>query len=343
MLQPAIQPDAAQAWPAAVAPRWLGGRSAAPPDFRLRDPQAQTWTDLADLPGHWGLALERGLSLHTAAFSFARAGEYAFEVSDAKLNFSFCTAGQSLTDVQIGPKRLRGVSQAPSVFTASFLPQAHGVWRPMAGDCRLIGLSMARRDFARLWRECAPQAPGPGFDPFFVGAAVTPEIARAMGGVSQALAERPASALLLQCRALELMILAIRQLARRWADRPERGVPLSPRDVENLRAARQVLLDNLADPPSLAQLARRVGVNECKLKQGFRQMFGETPYGLLRQARLERAKGLLEAGEMNVCEASLAVGYANPGNFIGLFKRRFGQTPGEVRALALRAAPSPRP
>ena len=61
-------------------------------------------------------------------------------------------------------------------------------------------------------------------------------------------------------------------------------------DRERLVYARDYLLDNIDTPPSLTQLAKTAGINEYKLKRGFKEMFGNTVFGYLSEIRLEKAK-----------------------------------------------------
>jgi AraC family transcriptional regulator, transcriptional activator of the genes for pyochelin and ferripyochelin receptors len=90
------------------------------------------------------------------------------------------------------------------------------------------------------------------------------------------------------------------------------------------------------EPPSLLTLARQVGLNDFKLKRGFRQVFGTTVFGYLHEHRMERARQLLEERRLNVTAVACTVGYANPSHFAGAFKRKFGVNP----SAYLRGAPT---
>jgi AraC-like DNA-binding protein len=83
----------------------------------------------------------------------------------------------------------------------------------------------------------------------------------------------------------------------------------------------------LNDPPSLAILARQVGLNECSLKRGFRQAFGTTVFGYLHNYRLEQAKQMLESGTWKVGEAAKIVGYKDLTAFGRAFRQKFGILP----------------
>lgn len=106
--------------------------------------------------------------------------------------------------------------------------------------------------------------------------------------------------------------------------------PLGPADVDRLERARRILVARMAEPPSLAALAREVGVNETKLKAGFRRLFGDTVFGVLRRERMEEAHRLLRTRRYGVSEVALRVGYANPSKFAAAFRARFGLRPSDV-------------
>ena len=98
-----------------------------------------------------------------------------------------------------------------------------------------------------------------------------------------------------------------------------------------MQLAKAILLTNLEHPPSLLELAQRVGLNDCKLKRGFRQLFGTTAFGYLYQQRMEKARDLLKVDTMNITEVTAVVGYTNPSAFGAAFKRMFGTTPSAYR------------
>lgn len=101
-------------------------------------------------------------------------------------------------------------------------------------------------------------------------------------------------------------------------------------DAEPLQAARAILIDECRNPPCLAVLAARVGLNERKLNRGFRQLFGLTAHAFLQEHRLQRAYRLLSAGQVSVSEVAYSVGYG-PAHFATIFRKRFGLAPSELR------------
>ncbi len=100
-------------------------------------------------------------------------------------------------------------------------------------------------------------------------------------------------------------------------------------DLRRVRRAREILDQSLSDPPSIASLARSVGVNDFKLKRSFKELFGTTIFGYVRQQRMQRAAVDLYAG-MQVSETAAAVGYQCPRCFADAFRRHYGILPSEV-------------
>lgn len=105
-----------------------------------------------------------------------------------------------------------------------------------------------------------------------------------------------------------------------------------PGELERLQKARSILEYEFVNPPSLFGLARRVGLNDFKLKRGFRETFGTTVFGYVRRLRMDKARSLLEIGDLNVTEVALEAGYSSLGHFAAAFKKRFGTLPSEYRA-----------
>lgn len=128
----------------------------------------------------------------------------------------------------------------------------------------------------------------------------------------------------LESKVWELMALLIHDLER---PRHLPYSPLKPDDIDRIHYAKEILLQQLDNPLSLIELARQVGLNDCTLKRGFRQVFGKTVFGYLHDYRLEQARQLLEQRRMNVSEIARSVGFANRSYFASAFRKKFGVNP----------------
>ncbi|MEM9770105.1 MAG: AraC family transcriptional regulator [Cyanobacteria bacterium P01_D01_bin.73] len=132
----------------------------------------------------------------------------------------------------------------------------------------------------------------------------------------------------LESKVWELTALLIHQEQQRQ-DVNLNPNPLKSDDVERIHHAKDILIRQLDSPPSLLDLARKVNLNDCTLKRGFRQVFGETVFGYLHNYRMEKAHQLLLAGEVNVSEASRQVGFSNRSYFASAFRKKYGVSPSQ--------------
>jgi AraC family transcriptional regulator, transcriptional activator of the genes for pyochelin and ferripyochelin receptors len=149
--------------------------------------------------------------------------------------------------------------------------------------------------------------------------------------------------LYLESKALELLALQIHQWTEHYThssqthssnDRPRR---LRSDDIERLHHAREILMQNLDCPFTLMDLARQVGLNDYKLKQGFRQVFGTTVFGYLQMQRMIQAKQLLADSNLSVAGVAQKVGYTSQSRFCDAFKRQFDVSPRTYRMGLKRA------
>lgn len=98
-------------------------------------------------------------------------------------------------------------------------------------------------------------------------------------------------------------------------------------NVKKIKKAKEIILANMAEPPTLAELASEIGLNLKRLKEGFKQIYGDSVYSFLFDHKMEYAKRLLETGQYNVNEIGLKVGYSTASHFIAAFKKKYNTTP----------------
>lgn len=156
---------------------------------------------------------------------------------------------------------------------------------------------------------------------------MTPALFRLLDEIAGCDAGPASRQLFLEAKGLELLAALVDAVQE---DERAASPHLSQHDIDHLEAARRALLAQLADPPSLPELARCAGLNEAKLKAGFRRLFGCPVYVYLRSFRMEEALRLLRARRHGVTEVALRVGYANPSKFAAAFRKQFGMAPSEA-------------
>jgi AraC-like DNA-binding protein len=105
----------------------------------------------------------------------------------------------------------------------------------------------------------------------------------------------------------------------------------TPRDNDLLHHAKAIIEQEYLNPPSLHQLALMVGTNECKLKHGFKNLFGATVFGHLFDYRMEMACRYLLDSDKSIQEIASLTGYEHHSHFSMAFKRKFCVSPQAYR------------
>jgi len=102
-------------------------------------------------------------------------------------------------------------------------------------------------------------------------------------------------------------------------------------DKEKIIAVRDLINERVHCPPNLSEIARAVGLNEYKLKRGFKETFFTTVFGYLTEQRLHLAQRYLRDTRKTASEISAELGYSTPQHFNNAFKKKFGITPHSAR------------
>ncbi|HEY5824158.1 MAG TPA: AraC family transcriptional regulator [Cyclobacteriaceae bacterium] len=133
--------------------------------------------------------------------------------------------------------------------------------------------------------------------------------------------------LMLEAKALELIALQLDQYRN---DQPVQ-TNSKKKDREVFHAIHEHLTKTFASDHSLQSLSREFGINEFKLKQGFRQYFGTTVFDFIFDTKMKYAWHLISEEEMYLHEVSRKIGYKNPNHFSTAFKKKFGFSPNELK------------
>lgn len=176
------------------------------------------------------------------------------------------------------------------------------------------------------------EVPGPirrflegGRDPFGAIVRTSPAMHAIAGQIRSNPYTAGLAALYREGKVLELLAEAFTALA----DRPgtARSSPFSGRDRRRALAARDILMANLSDPPTIEDLARQVGTSQRRLIESFHVVFGVTPLKCLVAWRLEQARRLLTEEELSVKQVAMLMGYAHASSFSQAYTRQFGSPP----------------
>lgn len=134
----------------------------------------------------------------------------------------------------------------------------------------------------------------------------------------------------MQSKVLEILSYEFHELLINNTKVYDKEILFSEYDIEAINKAKNILINNMKNPPSIIELSRLVKLNEFKLKHGFKKIFNTTPYNFLLEYKLHEAKSMLENGEMNVSEIAQEIGYKQLHGFSNAFYKRFGVRPKEL-------------
>lgn len=107
---------------------------------------------------------------------------------------------------------------------------------------------------------------------------------------------------------------------------------MGDRDMAFVARLRELIQANLCDSDfNVERIGEEIGLSRVQLYRKVKALTGLSPVELLRTARLQRGKRLLETTDMTVSEVAYDTGFTSPSYFTKCFKDEFGQSPNEWR------------
>jgi AraC family transcriptional activator of pyochelin receptor len=132
----------------------------------------------------------------------------------------------------------------------------------------------------------------------------------------------------LHAKATELFILALAPIY--YGDKRSTAFIKRDTDREKLHAVKDFIRKNYSNATSLYELSRTFGLNEYKLKRGFKELFNISVIDFLITCRLEHGKLLLRDANKSVGEVAYEIGYSSPEHFSKAFKKKYGISPSKI-------------
>ncbi len=152
-----------------------------------------------------------------------------------------------------------------------------------------------------------------------------PRIAEVIQAIRNCRFQGPTRYIFIESKMLELFVLQMEHFYRSTCI--DARDEWRTEDREKLFAVREFLDMHYLESHTLRDLTLLFGLNEFKLKKGFKHFFKSTVFGYILHLKMQKAKELLNDRQMNVSEVAECVGYQNTGSFSTEFKKRFGYSP----------------
>jgi AraC family transcriptional activator of pyochelin receptor len=145
--------------------------------------------------------------------------------------------------------------------------------------------------------------------------------------------------LFLLSKSIELLVCCAESCEHATKTQSENPILKTNADKEKILAARDLVNTRIDSPPSLSEISRSIGLNEYKLKRGFKETFKTTIFGYLTAQRLQLARRYLLDTQKTAAEIAYELGYSTPQHFNNAFKKHFGHTPDSIRPGRREARP----
>lgn len=156
---------------------------------------------------------------------------------------------------------------------------------------------------------------------------VSPELGKNIQQIYAANLSKEARHLFINAKVIEILALIFHS----YKEQHNRYPGVKAADLSSIMSAAEIIEREMAAPPTLPELARRVGINDNKLKRLFKVVFDQTVFGYLKEKRMQAAAELLIHGELSIQQVSETVGFKHSGHFSKLFGETYGVAPLEYK------------
>ena len=249
------------------------------------------------------------------------------EINSSFIQFHFCLKGQGDFLFNTG-NYVFNVKEEHSILL--YNPQ-----RDLPIDLKLqpntwiIGVVISIKKFHSLFSQDADHihflSPENSTKKYYDNGNITPSMAVVLSQILSSNIHESMKALYLKGKVYELLSLYFNK--NEDTDIEQCPFLIDEDNVRKIRLAKEIILKNMSEPPSLQELSEEIGLSLNKLKEGFKQLYGDTVFSYLLDHKMEEARRMLASTNYNVNEVGLRIGYSTSSHFIAAFKKKYGTTP----------------
>lgn len=139
-------------------------------------------------------------------------------------------------------------------------------------------------------------------------------------------AAEPLKSIYIRAKTIEILCDIVGQINRMSPRKPAKASSQASK-LSAIEAAAAIYRREIRSPPTIEQLAARVGLNRNELTAGFRDHFGATPHVYGHLLRMEQARALLDDGQMSISEIARHIGYGGYSSFSRAYHAQYGHAP----------------
>ena len=252
---------------------------------------------------------------------------YQEAVSQQFIQFHFCQKGTGSFEFNSGSYQLPLKSK--NVILLYNPQKALPIDLKMSPDSAVVSLLISINKFHSLFSEDANLihflSPENNTKKYYDTRPISPAMSVVLSQIMEAKIHESIQILYFKGKVYELLSLFFNKSED--ADVEQCPFLVDEQNIRKIRKAKEIILNQMTEPPTLQELSTIIGLNIKKLKEGFKQIYGETVYGYLLDHKMNEARSMLNSKQYNINEISLKLGYSTSSHFISAFKKKFGTTP----------------
>lgn len=158
-------------------------------------------------------------------------------------------------------------------------------------------------------------------------------ISRELSGMLENIFMSPYSGTVAEVYTEEMMSNILSLIIQQISNQSGPVIKFSEGDLQALQRVKEMIERDYKNHISIPRLARQVGLNEYKLKNGFRHFYKMGLFDCLLMARMKKAKELLLHTDEPAKKIATDVGYRRLQSFVTAFRKCYGQSPARMRKL----------
>ena len=252
---------------------------------------------------------------------------YKEAVSQQFIQFHFCQKGTGSFEFNSGSYKLPLKSK--NVILLYNPQKALPIDLKISPDSAVVSLLISINKFHSLFSEDANLihflSPENNTKKYYDTRPISPAMSVVLSQIMEAKIHESIQILYFKGKVYELLSLFFNKSED--ADVEQCPFLVDEQNIRKIRKAKEIILNQMTEPPTLQELSTTIGLNIKKLKEGFKQIYGETVYGYLLDHKMNEARSMLNSKQYNINEISLKLGYSTSSHFISAFKKKFGTTP----------------
>jgi AraC-like DNA-binding protein len=255
-----------------------------------------------------------------------------FQISNAPIEFAYCLSGRMSIEFHSDNGNIDFLEVSSGASALFYLPNTYGILKVYWNEpLKIISLHCSTEYISKFLDDSelnfneSIDLNSESLRPFL-------EITKSNAGIRSAASQIIESNLtgklkniFFESKSNELIVLILEQIRSNYSD--EKTEIITKNDLLKVAEVEQVLINNLAEVPSLLELSDIASMTHTKLNRIFKRVYGNTVFGYLRELRLRKAKELLEIGDMTIADIAYDTGWSSPSHLSREFKDEFGLTP----------------